>query len=245
MIDYGPLGPYIERYECTSVEPMRVTLILRPGSRLAGYDPLNLDNLLARAVVVEATGGHLLPESQEPYTLPIPLRCLWRSPRGLPLWAATPFHPVGECETDVAYWHKRHQRGIWTGAPKGRFAITATKGRWMERRVPLPTRIADAWVAECVGNADEIARLLRAFSHVGKRRSNGFGEVQQWRILAVSTFTLMREGRLTRALPAEAWPELGLAGIPDGEPAPVAWTPPQWKPSLFAPGWWPGTPVRA
>jgi len=244
MIDYPQLRSHAERYLTLSTEPLQVTLVLRANSHLAGYDPLNLDNLLARAVVDDATDGRRLPESQEPYSLPAPIKCLWRSAEGLPLWAATPFYPVGRCESDVAYWHKRVQTGRWSGTKRGTFAIRSTNGRWMERRVPLPTRLAEAWAAECVGNAEEIGRLLRRFAHVGKRRSNGFGEVREWRIKPIERFTLLREDKLTRAIPALALLDLGIIGLPEGTAAPVGWTPPQWKPSLFLPGWWPGTPVR-
>lgn len=243
MIDYDGLLPYGQRYESLSVEPLCVTVHLVPGSRIAGYDALNLDNLLARAVVEEATQGRGLPNTDQAYRLPVPLECLWRSENGFPLWAATPFVPMGLSAHDVAYWHKRAQSGAWTGAKRGTFAIRATQGRWMERRVPLPTTVAEQFVASCVGNAEEIARLLQLIGgHVGKRRSSGFGEVRGWEI-GQGDFGLVHEGRLSRSFPAMAIALLPAGTMPEGQPAPVGWTPPQWKPSLFMLGWWPGTPV--
>ncbi len=243
MIEYPALMPYVERYEGLQGEPLCITLELVPGSRIAGYDPLSLDNLLARAVVDEATEGRGLLNEPGAYRLPVPLRCLWRSPEGLPLWAATPFFPVGDCVPDVAYWHKRAQTGELTGTRSGHFAIRSTQGRWMERRVPLPTKVCDTWQAWCIGDGHEIARLLTPVVHVGKKRSTGFGEVRRWRVES-GEFDLVREARLMRAMPAMALPELLPGLMPTEEPAPVGWTPPQWKPSLFAPGWWPGTPVE-
>lgn len=242
MIDYEALRPYRARYAALECAPLRITLRLRPGGRLAGYDPLNLDNLLARLVVVEATAGRGLPPSDEPYCLPVPLRCLWRSPEGLPLWGATVFSPLGPNGPDVAYWHKRAQTGVWTGTKTGRFGIASTAGRWMERRVPLPTVVCDTWTADCVGNAAEIARLLALCGFVGKRRTNGFGEVETWAVEPLAEFALVRDGRLTRPVPAAAVELLGHER-PEDEPAPVGWTPPEWKPSLFRPGWWSGQPV--
>lgn len=242
MIDYPLLQPYIDRYEGLQGEPLCITLYLRPGGRIAGYDPLNLDNLLARCVVDEATAGMGLPNEPGAYRLPVPLKCLWRSQQGYPLWAATPFYPVSDCVADVAYWHKRAQSGQFTRTKSGRFSIRATQGRWMERRVPLPTQVCDIWQATCIGDAAEIARLLQPLSHVGKRRSSGFGEVLRWEV-GPGAFVLVRDGRLTRAMPALALPELVPGRLPVEQPAPVGWTPPQWKPSLFAAGWWPGTPV--
>jgi len=244
MIDYPTLEPYLERYEHLQHEPLHITLELVPGSRIAGYDPVNLDNLLARTVVDEATHGLGLPSTPEAYRLPVPLCCLWRSSEGLPLWAATPFFPAADHVADVAYWHKRAQTGEFTRTKSGRFAIRSTQGRWMDRRVPLPTQVCDRWEAWCIGNADEIARLLPPLTHIGKKRSMGFGEVRRWNIEPAASFDLVRDGRLTRSMPAMAVSELLPGREFAEEPAPVGWTPPQWKPSLFLPGWWPGTLVE-
>lgn len=244
MIEYPPLMPYVERYAAMPMEPLTVHIHLQPGSRIAGYDPVNLDNLLARAVVDDATGGWGLPNEPGAYLLPVPLLCVWRSDNGHPLWAATQFVPDGLSARDVAYWHKRAQSGNWTGTKSGKFSIRSTSGRYMERRVPLPTVVAFEWVASCVGNATEIGRLLARITHVGKRRSNGFGEVRRWEIRQAETFRLIADGALTRPLPAAAIELLPEGVLPVGEPAPVGWTPPQWKPALFAPGWWAGAEVR-
>lgn len=244
LIDYPPLRPYAEKYAHLNLVPLRVVLTLRPGAQLAGYDPLNLDNLLARCVVEEATEGAGLPPEAAAYALPVPLKCLWHSPDGLPLWAATPFAPDGEAVKDVAYWHKRVQPGRFTGTKTGNFSISSTNGRYMERRVPLPTIVATAWTAEAVGDPQEIARLLSRLAFVGKRRSNGFGEVDSWQVEPLESFELVRDGALTRPLPAGAVHLLPADQTPEGEPAPVGWTPPQWKPALFSPGWWTSTPVE-
>jgi len=243
LIDYPALQPYQARYvDDSAFVPLRIVLLLRPGARLAGYDPLNLDNLLARCVVDEATQGAGLPFAPGAYNLPVPLRCLWRDDEGLPLWAATAFHPAGEQATDLAYWHKRVQNGRFTGTRTGTFAIRSTNGRWMERRVPLPNVVCQRWEASAIGDPAEIARLLAPIGFVGKRRTNGFGEVEGW-LVEPAEFALIQDGRLTRPLPAGAVPLLGGA-VPIGTASPVGWTPPQWKPALFRPGWWTGAEVE-
>jgi CRISPR type IV-associated protein Csf3 len=240
MILLDELQPYFERYAGLPMEPLEIRLELHSG--LAGYDPLNLDNLLARAVIEEALPNqHKIFDEAQAYALPVPLHCLWRSPDGLPLWAATPFVPQGLQAKDIAYWHKRQQSGVWTGTKRGTFSISSTSGRWMERRVPLPTIVAEYWTAQCIGNREEITRLLEPLVHVGKRRSNGHGEVKRW-VVQSGDFALIRDGRLTRPMPGLAI-ELLDGYMPEGAPAPIGWTPPQWKVALFAPGWWTGTPV--
>jgi len=249
MIQYDALRSYFERYAALEMQPLRISFELYADSCLAGYDPLHLDNLLAFCVVEEATQGRGLPNTPEAYELPVPLRCLWRSPDGFPLWAATQFAPVGLSAKDIVYWHKRAQSGEWTKTKSGRFAIRSTQGRWMERRVPLPATVCHEFEATCIGNADEIARLLTPMAFIGKR---SLGEVECWHVSRLTRdersplagdFGLVRDGRLTRALPALALELLPIGQVPDGLPAPVGWTPPQWKPSLFAPGWWAGTSV--
>ncbi len=243
MVEHPALVPYAERYAALEHVPLRVVCQLVPGGRLAGYDPLNLDNLLARLVVDEATAGLGLPTSAEPYRLPVPLACLWQEPRsGLPLWAATQFRPAAAHVKDVSYWHKRVQSGLWTGTARGTFTIAPQHGRWMERRVPLPTIVSDVWEAEAIGDPHEVARLLAGARFIGKRRTNGFGEVRRWTVEPLDEFRLVGAGRLLRPLPAAAVKLLGEQ-MPEGEPAPVGWTPPQWKPDLFRPGWWAATPV--
>lgn len=242
MIEYPALAGHVQRYADLVGEPLQITVRLRVGARLAGYDALLLDNLLARCVVDEATHGALLPNITDAYVLPVPLRCLWRSPEGLPLWAATPFHPIGDQVSDVTYWHKRGQTGTMTGTPKGTFSVFRNKGRFMERRVPLPTVVCATFAATCIGDGAEIARLLETVPFVGKRRSMGMGEVESWEVTQ-GTFELVEDGQLTRNLPVAALPLLnGMR--PDGEPSPIGWTPPQWKPSLFALGWREWTPVH-
>jgi len=243
MIEYPALAPYADRYADLTMEPLVIRLYLKQASQLAGYDPLILDGLLARCVVDQALGWERLPDLHDDgYALPVPLKCLWRDARGYPLWAATPFYPANGAEGDVQYWHKRQQSGRFTGTKRGTFNILSTKGRWMERRVPTPTVVAEHWTATCIGNAREIANLLEPLRYVGKRRGAGFGAVHHWEIEPAEAFGLVRDGRLLRPMPAMAI-ELLSPHMPEVAPAPVGWTPPQWHPPLWAPGWWPGTAV--
>ena len=243
MIEHPALMPYVERYAQLSMQPLTIRLYLETGSQLAGYDPLHLDNLLARCVVDQAMGWGRLPDQHDDgYMLPVPLECLWRDARGFPLWAATQFMPADGADGDVQYWHKRQQSGRWTGTKHGTLSIRPNKGRWMERRVPVPTVVAEHWTATCIGNAMEIAKLLEPLRYVGKRRGVGFGAVDHWEIEAIDKFSLIGEGKLLHPIPAMAI-ELLHPYVPEGAPAPVGWTPPEWLPALWSPGWWAGTAV--
>jgi hypothetical protein len=138
----------------------------------------------------------------------------------------------------VYTWHKRAPWFGWSArAPNPR------NGRWMERRVPRPARAAERWVATAVGDPEEVARLLRGVSHLGKDRARGLGLVRRWRVEPLAGWGLVAEGRLVRPLPAEAVRLLGGA-LPAAGTALVGWTMPQWRPALFRPGWWSGTPCE-
>ena len=248
MITIPDLIPYAERYARMEMEPLRITLYPRTNAHLVSYDPVLLDNLLARCVLDAATQGERLLNGDDGYDLPAPLRCLWRDERGYPLWAATPFMPVGDYERDVVYQHKRVQSGRWTAARgKNGYGVPTVSGRWMERRAPLPTIVCAEFVATCIGNAIEIGRLLEQLTHVGKRRAIGFGEIDHWLIEPLGhDFLLVDEiARLTRSLPAAAFEALlPRCYEPLEAPVPVGWTPPQWKPELFTLGWMAGAEMR-
>lgn len=230
-------------YATISMEPLRVVCHLRPGGAVAGFELPTIDGLLAGAVVREALAGRDLADTEDGYDIPLPIRCLWRDARGLPLWAATPLRPVGLAAEDVVYCHKRQQPGTVTAHPRGRFVITPTMARYTERRVPVPTTVCETLEATCIGNADEVAQLLERISSLGKRRNIGFNEVEGWSIQRLEDWSLVVDGRLSRSLPASAAKVLDTQGATAC--IPIGWTPPAWKPSLLLSGWPAGTPARA
>jgi hypothetical protein len=242
MIRLPDFEAYQSDCEAMPKRALRVTLHLLPGSQLAGYDHVFLDNLLAAQVVYVCTGKNYLPNSgTEGYWLPLPLECLWRDGGGYPLWACTPLVPAGQQGEDQFYRHRRRQTGRWTAGKRGRFNITPSDGAFMEMRVPVPTVVADRWEAYCIGNADKIGLLLETVTAVGKERARGFGAVDHWEIESVASFELVHEGQLTRSIPAAMLDEVFIGRPPRDAPTLVSWTPPEWKPELWAQGWPRGT----
>jgi len=237
MIQIPEFRSYAEYYAVLPLESLRVTVTLRQAMIL--YDPVYLDNLLARAVLEKARGHAILNNTSEPYEFPLPLKRLWTAENGCPLWAASVFLPEGKTITDIIYLHKRLGRLEFSEKqPK------SNVGRWMDRRIPYQTKQTETkrWHALCIGNEQEIACLLPLIRFLGKRRNVGFGEVAQWDVEAwdgSDVDTMVQEGHLVHALPEGAAEILGLQL--EGSPSLVGWTPPQWKPSLFAQGWRIGT----
>jgi CRISPR type IV-associated protein Csf3 len=247
------LDAFADRYATLPLQPLLILCHLVPNAPVADYDPPFLDGLLARAVVAEATQGALLPNASRPYAIPLPLRCLWRDDRDLPLWAATIMAPTGdpqrgEVASDSLYWHKRAQSGRFTRYGNGKpFPLKTVAGRWMERRVPVPVRIGHTWTALCEGNPEEIKWLLTThIAFLGKNSRIGFGEVKRWdilpfpQLLTPNALFLDADCRLIRPLPLGAR-HLIRGFTPDGAVSRIGWTPPHWLPSTFTPGWRAGT----
>ena len=234
MLKIPGLQSAAERYIAIPFEPISITVMLKQA--IIFYDPLYLDNLLARCVLESVQGDAILGNTPEPYWFPLPLKMLWCADNGCPLWAASVFLPEGKVITDMVYFHKRTERFEFSEKqPK------SNVGRWMSRRIPYQTQQAETkrWAAYCIGNAEEIGKLLSNVRFLGKRRNVGFGEVdhfdiQPWDGKPIDT--MVQDGKLVHAIPQEC----SLVATRTA-PVLVGWTPPQWKPSLFSMGWPVGT----
>ena len=221
------------QWEPLALQPLRVTL--RLASPLGGSEPLHLDGLLAQAMVAHATQGQGLEPSTEPYWQPLPLRCLWRDPqRDLPLWASTSFLPVGLTHADVSTWTRQDMPPALVHRSRRNdvYAPRRTQGPEKRQGVALPTVLADAWTADAIGDMAVIMALLRTFSHVGKKRSQGYGVVATWDIHPIPTFRLTDEsGRLRRPVPGRALVDWGAPiAVPESffSASMLGWTPPYW-----------------
>ena len=233
------LQPYSDRYAAMEFQPLVITAMLKQS--LIMYDPVYLDNLLARAVIEQAQVNTFEMDKSQSYELLVPLKRLWLSVDGFPLWAASVFMPIGKTFRDTFYIHKR----------LGRFEFSEKQpksnvGRWMDRRVPKPAIRSETkqWRAFCIGNADEIMSLLPLIRLMGKHRNIGHGEIAEWDVSAwdgSDIQTITQDKKLIHAVPQGAEIELGL--MFDDLASLVGWTCPQWKPDLFSLGWRVGSTV--
>jgi hypothetical protein len=228
MIHLPELDVFNDYFSRCTYDPIKVTIHLRPNSRIVNYDPIHLDGLLAWAVVLLATEGRGLPDREDGYWIPLPLKMLWQSDGGYPLWAASILYPASPALEDIYVRHKRNSGGWLHDKPK----LVTRNGPWMERRLPTPMRICDTYEARCIGNRDEVQNLLSIFTHIGKLRLGRVRDVNV-EVCDYNDEDVFRAGdTLLRPIPAAS--EL----IPWSEkPSLVGWTPPYWKPSLFMEGW--------
>ena len=214
-------------------QPLCVRLMLHANSRMVNYHPLQLDGLLSRAVVERATEGRGLPDAEDGYWLPLPLKQLWQSAEGYPLWAASTFYPVGPSVEDTYVRHKRNSDGAMHSHKK----LTTRNGPWMERRLPTPVRVCTTYEARGIGNLEAVAELLNNFVYVGKLRLARVGEIEVKAAEYSEADIIIAGMTLIKTIPAEAQ----LLKLWPAAPALVGWTPPHWKPSLFRLGWPAGT----
>lgn len=237
MIRLPEFEPYTRLYGACEMRPLFVRAVLKQNSPVVDYyPPPYLDNLLARVVVDRATGGAGVSPSDEGYWIPVPLELAWQSPEGYPLWNSSVFQPMTDPLRDTVYTHKRPPKALYCDAK----SIKPGVGRWMERRLPLPVAIAPVWEARCIGNEAAILDLLSDISFLGKRRSIGMGEVDEWLVSPGDFDTaLIIDGQLAHGIPQGCGIE--CANRPATR---IGWTPPQWKPSLHSEGWPVGTSME-
>lgn len=229
-----------ERYETMPLEPLVITVTLQQA--IIHYDHVNLDNLLARAVLEAERFDVSAMDKTKAYELPVPLKKIWMSDEGLPLWAASVFLPVGEIYEDSVFLHKRVERFEFSERQPN-----VKCGRWMARRMPKTTYQSESkqWQSFCIGNAEEIKKVLPFIGFLGKHRSVGFGEIKEWDVSkwdGNDVQTIVKDNRLIHAIPQEV---AGVLGIEiEDIPYLVGWTPPQWKPALWSQGYMVGTNVQ-
>jgi len=236
MIHLPELDTYTTKFTQCVFEPLHVIFHLRPNSRIVNYSPIHFDGLLARAVVSMATQGRLLQDAEEPYWIPLPLKTLWQSKEGLPLWAASTLQPLGNYVDDIYIRHKRNSEGFLHNKKK----LVTRNGPWMERRLPTPVQVCDKYEAFCIGNAEHIEALLSQFAHIGKLRLGRVDKIEVIPTEFEEEQIWLKGYKLIKPLPIAAQ----LLEIWPCKPTLVGWTPPFWKPSLFSEGWAAGTFVN-
>jgi CRISPR type IV-associated protein Csf3 len=120
--------------------------------------------------------------------------CSWAQPQ--PWWV----------EEGHDYWNKRFDQNfaylVNFGGKRGKVIIE--KGRYKAYHTPVFYYVALQIEWYCVGDGAEIERLLSTVTHIGKKRSQGWGRVSQWEIEPCSEdWSVRRDGQLTRGVPMQ------------------------------------------
>lgn len=188
-----------------SCEPLRVTAHLMTGvvtDRWLPLDGVLLYEFCRREYGAQAftiPGGDAV-DAPGP-TLPIATvngerwyyRCSWAQPQ--PWWAAE----------GKDYWNKRFDMGfvelVDFAGKRGRVLIE--KGQFKSYHMPVFYYAASQIEWYCVGDMAAIADLLAPVTHIGKKRSQGWGRVTRWTVDPwPEDWSVRRDGILTRGIPA-------------------------------------------
>jgi len=244
--EYSSLEALHEHFLRLPMRPLLVSASL--GSPYVPADPdgrVHLDGLLAYALVALIQGQGVTlsspdPERPEGWVVPLPLRLLWISPEGLPLWAAGDLYPFGSFVRGRTYLHRRFPGAEMEWSTRKNANTSA--GRWKEARVLTSYVHAREVRALAIGHPGWVRHLLReARPGVGKWAAKGFGQVLEWEVYETNEpeedFLLQILG--LRNLPLDYWMEIreGLGRVLPSVIMPrVAWTPPYWYAPYHGPG---------
>ncbi|NJL56024.1 hypothetical protein HC928_13195 [bacterium] len=208
-----------QHYESLAMVPLRVECHLADDAVLS--DPLHLDALLSYAVVHRETRGAMLPNNNDYIYIPLPLRSLWFSRQGVPLWASTDFEPEPGAVHSVRYWHRRGLEPHMSHKN-----LRPGIGPYKDRRTPMQT-VGGVLYADAIGNPEEIAALLSLISAVGKKRVSA-GAVSHWRVYEITSFALIDDhNRSRRPIPGAYFVEQGDFSL-GGDYHLIGFSPPYW-----------------
>lgn len=147
---------------------------IRPYLSLARDGGIALDSLLGWVVASRD------PEHFDEAIMPpeLPLLEVWRSPEGLPLWAATPLYPT-DPQRITRYYHRRSPDGYihLLAKPGNRHS----SGPYKEIRSPSPAYTPGTLTAIAIGEAEPIREMLGSVTSIGRHR-NAAGAVRTWEV---------------------------------------------------------------
>jgi hypothetical protein len=217
--DYYQFKSFWDYYQTLPMQSLEVTALLGKNFIPSVDGSLHLDSLLAYVVTLDM--GEAVPplDKTRPRVIPSPLQIAWMSSDGLPLFVTTSLRPTQPNERGTEYWHKRFPTNEVIQYCKNPNTPT-TRGPFKEYRIPMQAITSNVATAYCIGNAEEIRRLLLTYAHfIGKKPSQGKGAVLDWQVTPINTqtyATILKQ----RAIPAM------VTGKSTG--AIGAWTPPYW-----------------
>jgi CRISPR type IV-associated protein Csf3 len=198
------------------MEFMRITASLLTGQVATSDRYLPLDSMLAWAwmqehhpEMMEASNSGIRPETMIQPELP-----LERRGQGDGWYWACSF-ACGEAKREeVLHWHKRFDQAAAEeyadfGARRG--TVDIKSGHYKAYRMPLLVVLVSRLTWYAVGDIGQVSALTGRLTHVGKKRSQGYGKVASWLV--------------------ESWPEdlSSLRAVPDLEgPLEIGIRPPYW-----------------
>jgi len=212
----------LDEYSKLEMKPLLIKCFLKNAYIPADNNAIHLDSLLSCAVANDVRTPALKVDG---CVFPIPIKLLWKSPQGFPLWASSDLKPNTKSYSSLEYWHKKSPITELIDWSK-RANAKKTEGATKEYRVPMHTVVCKELHAYAIGDKDEVQRLLDAhISHVGKKTSQGFGYVKIWEVSEILLENIEDIILENRPVPTDFSKKEN--GINQG------WTPPYWDARRF------------
>lgn len=207
--------------------PLRVVAHLRAPIAMLPHDGLPLDGILEYAAfqlgwppVLQYPGFLPRLTDRDPANFVLPVKRSGHKCDPDWFWCASWACFPGGFELDRTHWNRRFDgcdpeltEFLNFGGRRG--AVGVGSGRYKSYHMPMCLIVAPRVEWYCMGAADGIAKLLREVTHLGHKRSQGYGELTRWEIHAMrQDWSCRRDGLPTRPLPCrEGEAAGGLVGI--------------------------------
>lgn len=162
---------------------LKVTAVLQTGQVISSDGFLPLDSILAAEWMRRNYPDLLLNDgikTGELIEADLPLKRV-EHPKGW--YYACSFAQYEKQGEYIAHWHKRFDAALaeqHIGFGKRRGNVTVKSGRYKNYRMPVVVILADRLEWYCVGDIDGIRDLLNGVLAIGKKRSQGYGMVEEW-----------------------------------------------------------------
>jgi CRISPR type IV-associated protein Csf3 len=197
-----------KRFPDSAFLPLRITAVLQSP---AVTDPfLPIDSILYYQAMRDKYGQQEITYSGSDHPervagVELPLKRI--NGHGPQWYYSASFAQWGSVAEGQEHWNKRIDLGIASELVefgKRRGSIPVGSGQYRPYHMPVFYRHATEVWWYIVGEPGEIRRLLAHCWHIGKKGSQGWGAVLDWRIEQVNDdWSVRRDGKLMRAIPSE------------------------------------------
>lgn len=139
---------------------------------------------------------------------------------------------ISDNEFVTAYskrWNSAFDRAV-SFKGKGRAEIDTARGFFKAYRNALVYHAMPEIVFYAVGDKAEIERLLQNIAYLGKKSSQGYGEIKEWKVEVISEDkSIFDNKKLMRMVPCVSYVEAGYSVLGDMNTAEIAIIPPAYR----------------
>lgn len=198
MIHFPELDQYGERIASITHEPLKITASLT--SPYVSTDYIFFDALISSAVWQDAMQDkayNISENKTDIFQIPLPLKQIGTKE---PFYAASIGFPKQAIE-GTARWRKQTDL-------ESKKKIRIGSGEYKRYDMPMPYTSAEEIVFYANGNKGEIERLLQYIPGIGKKRTQGYGNVRSWQVeQSEHDWSVVKDGVPMRPIPvSEAIP---------------------------------------